>query len=379
VRAAYVSTYDSADVRAWSGLGYHIGRCLELGGIEVERLGPLERRGELPARMRHFAAKLRGLGYELDRDPRVAGAYAAEVARRLQRTACDVVFSPGTIPIAYLRTAYPIAFWTDATFGAMVRSYPEYGSLSRRAIRAGFDLDARALDRAALAVYASEWAARSAVEDHGGDADRIDVVPFGANMPITHDRDWIVAAVGRRPADSCRLLFVGVDWARKGGDRAIETARILNKRGLPTELDLVGSSPSRQRDLPPWVRVHGFVDKTTSAGATLMRGLFEGAHLLIHPASAEAFGVVFCEAAGHGVVSIASNVGGIPSAVRDGVTGILCDPEASGDHYADQVWRLLQDRSRYESMAVGAFDEYTRALSWEAHAVRVKERLGRLV
>ncbi len=109
-----------------------------------------------------------------------------------------------------------------------------------------------------------------------------------------------------------------------------------------------------------------------------MRRLYQDSHFLIHPASAEAFGVVFCEAAAHGVVSIASNVGGIPSAVRAGVTGILCDPAAPGEAYADEVWRLMQDRNGYEAMAVGAFEEYKHNLSWEAQAVRVKARLAQL-
>jgi glycosyltransferase involved in cell wall biosynthesis len=126
------------------------------------------------------------------------------------------------------------------------------------------------------------------------------------------------------------------------------------------------------------VYLHGFVDKSTKVGGARMRRLFERAHVLIHPATAEAFGVVFCEAAGHGVISVASRVGGIPSAVREGVTGALFDVATSGEEYADHVWRLMEDRARYEAMALGAFDEYQRALSWEAQAKRVGARLAEL-
>jgi glycosyltransferase involved in cell wall biosynthesis len=378
MRMAYATTYDATDVHAWSGLGYHIARCLELGGISVDRLGPLSRKRQPLARARQLEAKLRGGSYELDRDPAVARAYAAQVERKLRSTDYDMVFSPGTIPIAHLDTELPVAFWADATFASMLRSYAEFRALGKRAIRAGFDLEARALERAGACFYASLWAAESAVEDHGADPKKTHVLPFGANMRIMHDRDDVVSMVCRRPADICRLLFVGVDWARKGGDRALEVARILNDRGLPTELHVVGSAPERDAELPSWLHLHGFVDKSTEPGASLMRKLFESSHVLIHPATAEAFGVVFCEAAGHGVVSVASRVGGIPSAVREGITGVLCSPTASTEVYADCVWRLIEDRSRYESMAVGAFDEYQRSLSWEAQAVRLKARLDEL-
>jgi glycosyltransferase involved in cell wall biosynthesis len=378
VRTAYVTTYDSSNPRAWSGLGYHISRCLELAGLDVTRIGPLASARDPVARMWQIAAKLRGRTYDLARHPRNAKAYAAEVARRLESAPCDVVFSPGTIPIAHLNTGHPVAFWADATFGAMVGFYPQTRSLSKRAIRAGSDLEARALRRASAAFYASEWAARSAVEDHRAEPEKVEVVPFGANMPITHSRERVAETVRGRPVDSCRLLFVGVDWARKGGGRAVDVARVLNKRGLRTELHVVGSTPDEVRRLPPWVHLHGFVDKSSEPGASRMRTLYASSHFLIHPAIAECFGVVFCEAAGHGVLSAASRVGGIPSAVREGVTGALFDVLASSEEYADYVWRMLQDRSGYETAAVGAFDEYRSCLSWEAHAQRVGARLAEL-
>jgi glycosyltransferase involved in cell wall biosynthesis len=378
VRAAYVTTYDSSDVRAWSGLGYYVSRCLELAGITVDRIGPLARHIHPLARARQLEAKLQRRGYPLDRDPHVTRAYSAEVERRLRAVPCDLVFSPGTIPIAHLDDRNPFAFWTDATFAAMLQFYPDFPSLTKRAIRVGLDLDTRALEGARVAFYASEWAAQSAVEDHGADPAKIDVMPFGANMAITHIREDIVEIVRRRPTDRCRLLFVGVDWVRKGGNRAVDVAGILNRRGLPTELDVVGSAPDRRNQLPPWVHLHGFVDKSTAAGTALMRRLFDDAHVLIHPAVAEAFGVVFCEAAGHAVISVASRVGGIPSAVREGVTGALFDASASSEEYADYVWRLMEDRSGYELSAVGAFEEYQRTLSWEAQAKRVGARLAKV-
>ena len=376
MKAAYVTIYDSADTRAWSGLGYYIARCLELAGITIERIGPLERHVPTLTRLRQVEAKLQRRGYSLDRDPDVAQAYAAEVMRRLEPVRCDLVFSPGTIPIAHLQSAHPVAFWADATFAAMLPFYPDFRSLSKRAIRAGMELDTRGLARAGVAFYASEWAARSAVEDHGADPALVEVMPFGANMPTHDSRDAVAELVRRRATDSCRLLFVGVDWARKGGDRAIEIARFLNEQGLPTELHIVGCEPPVE--LPPWVHAHGFVDKATKSGAALLQRLYEQTHVLVHPAIAECFGVVFCEAAAYGVLSAATRVGGIPSAVREGITGALFDPAAPAEEYADYVWRLLEDRRRYEATALRAFDEYQRALSWDAQAKRLGARLAGL-
>src|SRR6185312_9142592 len=108
-----------------------------------------------------------------DRDRDVARAYADQVERRLRFASCDLVFSLGTIPVAHLRTAAPLAMWTGATFGAMLGFYPDYRSLSKTAVRMGMDLDTRALDKASVAFYSSEWAARSAVELHGADVTKV--------------------------------------------------------------------------------------------------------------------------------------------------------------------------------------------------------------
>jgi glycosyltransferase involved in cell wall biosynthesis len=381
VKAVYATTYNSADPRAWSGLGYHISACLELAGLSIKRIGPLARRVPLRVRSHQLMAKLAGRSYALDRDPEVARRYSAELERQAASVEHDLVFSPGTIPIAYLGDERPAAFWADATFGGMLEFYEEYvrgdASLSRRAIRNGTQLDTRALDRAAVALYASDWAARSAIEYHGADPERVKVVPFGANMPVEHGRDEVVRFVASRPLDRCRLLFVGLDWARKGADRALEVARALNDQGLPTELHVVGSSPA-ESDSSPWLHCHGFVDKSTEEGWKLLRALYSSAHFLIHPARAECFGVVFSEAAAHGVVSLATRVGGIPTAVRHGETGALFDVSASPDEYVECIFRLLADDGGYEQMALAAFDDYQRRLSWEAAAKAVREHLGRV-
>jgi glycosyltransferase involved in cell wall biosynthesis len=380
VKAVYVTTYDPTDARAWSGLGHHISACLELAGVSLVRVGPIARRVPFRARTPQLMAKLARRSYAVDRDPRVARQYAAELERQTASLDHDLVFSPGTIPIAYLDNGRPTAFWADATFGGMLEFYREYGRgyprPSRRAIRAGSELDARALDRAAVAFYASNWAARSAIAYHGADPERVKVVPFGANMPVEHGREEVVGFVSARPRDRCRLLFVGVDWVRKGGDRALDVARALNEQGIPTELHVVGSAPAGN-DFPPWLHRHGFVDTSTEEGCKLLRRLYINAHFLIHPAKAECFGVVFSEAAAHGVVSLATRVGGIPTAVRDGVTGALFDVSASADDYADHIGRLL-DGGGYEQRALAAFGDYERRLSWEAAATAVREHLGRI-
>lgn len=64
--------------------------------------------------------------------------------------------------------------------------------------------------------------------------------------------------------------------------------------------------------------------------------------LLVHPALMEGLGVSLLQAASAGVPIVASDVGGIPEAVRDGVNGLLVPP-SDAPALASAVGRLLGD------------------------------------
>jgi D-inositol-3-phosphate glycosyltransferase len=58
------------------------------------------------------------------------------------------------------------------------------------------------------------------------------------------------------------------------------------------------------------------------------------------PSYNESFGLVALEAQACGTPVVAANVGGLPTAVRDGVSGFLVDGHCAGD-YAAVVERLV--------------------------------------
>src|SRR5205085_4346229 len=86
--------------------------------------------------------------------------------------------------IAEVGGTTPVAFWTDATFAQMVGLYPEFQRLTTATIENGDRLERLALSRSSVAIYASDWAAQSAIRDYGADPAKISVIPFGANLAI---------------------------------------------------------------------------------------------------------------------------------------------------------------------------------------------------
>jgi glycosyltransferase involved in cell wall biosynthesis len=379
MKVAYVTMYDANDLKNWSGTAHHIARALERQGVEVTYIGSLEDRGGALLGLRRALTKVVGRKRLLrERDPKVAQAYAAQVEERLEGLDVDWIISPGTIPIAELAVSTPIAFWTDATFGQMIGVYPEFEHLSAATIRAGNTLEQHALDRATLAIYASEWAAQSAVHDYGADPAKVKVLPFGANLTGNRDLDAIDEIIRRRGTDVCRLLFVGVDWKRKGGDLAIAIAGALLDRGVRTELTIVGSTPEvplRMRDI---VNVRGFISKNSPSGSAEIEQLLAASHFLVAPTRAECFGVAFAEASSFALPSIASNVMAVPSVVTDGVNGFTFPLESIVADSASCMASLWVDRPRYERLCWSAFEESRHRLNWQASGRDLMLLLGEM-
>ena len=377
---AYVTTHDPHNPSLWAGTTYHMARALEAQGIKLSFIGPLREHGRVWLKAQQVAyAKLFGAALHRDREPVVLDGYARQIVERVREIEraggkIDAIFSPGTIAIARLEIDKPIIFWTDATYAGIVAEYVWELPASKRSRKLGDEQERGAIRRSALAIYSSDWAARSAIEHYGADPARVKVVPLGANIDGAQSRsvDDVARMIDARPFDRCRLLFVGVGWERKGGDVAVEVARRCNEdHKLPTELLVLGSNPPANAKLPEFVKPVGFVDKKTPEGRAKFDELFGSSHFLLLPARAEAFGVVLCEANSYGVPDLATRVGGIPTIVRDGVNGILFAPDDART-MAELIAELMRDPARYRALARSSFDEYQKRLNWSVAGATVK-------
>ena len=124
-------------------------------------------------------------------------------------------------------------------FGRMLRSrrcavyYPWYQGVCERSLRAGLSCDDHALRLCQVACYSSHWSAQAAVEGHKADPEKVHVLPFGANLEQETEPAALRPQAARRLEAPWRFLFVGVEWARKGGDLAVAIVRSLNRKRVP--------------------------------------------------------------------------------------------------------------------------------------------------
>lgn len=374
MRVAYAATYNALDVHKFSGSGFFMGKSLADQGIEVICLPPLKEKFEYFLKGKQWLYKyiFRKI-YCRDRNPLVLKGYARQIEKHLRDVEADLLFCPGSLPITYLNWNKPTVFWTDMTF-YQVLAYAGPKRFSRKFVEMGHRMERKALERCTLAIYCSEWAARSAIEYYQAPPDKVEVVPYGANLDTNFSMEEIDQAISQRSRSACNLLFIGVDWERKGGPRVLKIAEELNRQGLKTFLHVVGCTPPVD-DLPDFVMVHGFVSKKTVEGSLKLEKLLHQAHFLMLLSEAEACAIVLYEANAFGVPCIASNLGGIPSIIRDGVNGKLFSENDDIQIIAEAIDHLFSDYDAYIELARSAFDEYTVRLNWKASGAKVKEHL----
>jgi len=213
-------------------------------------------------------------------------------------------------------------------------------------------------------VYPSEWAAKSAICDYKAEPTKIEIIPFGANLdepPLANE------ILSPKQTSSCRLLFVGRDWLRKGGDIAFQTLISLCERGVDAELVIVGSTP------PPEIkheklRVIPYLNKNIPQQRKQLDELFLNSNFFILPTRAECYGIVFCEANAFGLPVFTTDVGGIPTIIKNGRNGYMLPLSASGEDYANLIGEKFSDKGVYENLVRSSREEYDMRLNWDKWA-----------
>ena len=372
LRVAYLTMRDPNDRRSWSGTIFQMARALE-NHCDVVRVGPLEPFSLKLGKVIHHGIRLAtGRNYLYTHTARVCKAAAFKAERKMADSKVDVIFAPAACGIvAHLATQLPVVYLSDTTFRLMLDYNSEFSNLTASQICTADQLERSGIRRAQQLVYPSSWAAQSSVADYGADPSKVHVVPFGANLENLPTREEAIR--GSAP-DSCRLLFVGVNWQQKGGEIAFETLLDLERLGIPAELTIVGCEPPREVS-HPHLRIFSFLNKNDPRQRAKLDLIYRQSTFFILPTRADCFPIALCEANAYGLPVLSTQTGGVPEVVRDGVNGFLFPLEARGDQYAAKISQIHTRPESYRALRASSREEFERRLNWDAWGRQMKEIL----
>lgn len=166
------------------------------------------------------------------------------------------------------------------------------------------------------------------------------------------------------------VLFVGRLTHQKGVEYFVEASQIVKKE-LKVKFIAVTNSPLKKvKEYVNLLRKNE-IELYEKVPSDEIVKLYQKADVLILPSLSEAFGLVLLEAMACGTPVVASNVGGIPNVVKDGIVGFLIPPKDS-QAIAKKTLMILKNEEIREKMRINCL-EWVKNFSWEKIAEKYIE------
>jgi len=197
---------------------------------------------------------------------------------------------------------------------------------------------------AARAIVAfSDWVKHSLITDYGITADKIHVIRPGIDLtqwkPVFHK-------TSRYPM---RLLFVGGDFARKGGEILLQAFR--TKLHETCVLDIVTKDEYVAQVTAEDERIQVHTGQFNNSPR--LKELFANVDIFVFPTQADCYGLVIMEAMASGLPIIATDVGAVREQVQPEINGLLI-PTNDVDALIATVQELVTNESKRQAMAIAS-------------------------
>ncbi len=312
-----------------------------------------------------------GLTFRPSREAWVERFYKSGTARAMRsRNARRALGRLTTRPDAILQvhvlfdapSGVPSLLYIDCTHHQSAAQWAPWNPLRGRALNDWYRREQDQYDRAAHLFAFSAATRRSLIQDYGQAPDRVTVVGAGANVDA-------LPPLPQRPGRSGppTLLFIGHDFARKGGPDLLRAFRRVRAVLPDARLRLVGQAPPVEPE--PGVEVLGRVHDRARIAA-----LYAEADVFVLPSVFDPLPLVVLEAMALGVPVVTTRQTGTPDVVDDGVHGLLVPPgDVTGLTAA--LLSVLQDRALGSRLRLAARARVESELTWDAVVDRMAPAL----
>jgi glycosyltransferase involved in cell wall biosynthesis len=366
-KVCVVASDDPSNIKLWSGTPYHMVQALagEFENLVVIKKPYSEFFIAARSLFGRVASKLSLKNIWFEYIPGVAWWGARSTVKQIREINPDVVVVIAYCPLSGVLSKYfPTIHISDATFCLMDGYYESFTRLPAVCKANGEALERTAVTASKLSLLSSAWAADSAISHYGGTADQVHFIPWGCNF-LTDPNEG--EAIDLFDSKTCHLLFIGMDWERKGGSLAVATVEVLRARGFDAKLHVVGTAPADAVS-SEGIEYHGVLSKANEAQRTELREIMLRSAFLFLPTRQDCTPMVFSEGNAFGMPGITTDTGGVSSVVVEGVNGHLLPLTAGPKEYADLIEAAWVDQGKYIALRKSSRRQYEQVLNWKTWA-----------
>lgn len=160
------------------------------------------------------------------------------------------------------------------------------------------------------------------------------------------------------------ILFVGVDWERKGGKMIESVFPEILKLHPDSTLTIVGCNPELSL---PNCNIVGRIPKEQ------LSEYFSKASLFFFPTLREPYGLVVLEALLFKLPVVANNIGAMPDMVEDGVNGFLIDHDK--EEYIRIIDKLFAEPSLAARLGEAGYNKVIEKFSWDYIGKKISDEI----
>jgi alpha-maltose-1-phosphate synthase len=210
----------------------------------------------------------------------------------------------------------------------------------------------------------SENTRNSFINDYGIQAEKVIKVSYGSTLKT--------APSSAKEYDTKSVLFVGKDFARKGGPVLLKSFEKVRQAIPDATLTIVGPDEEFLKIRQAGIEVLGNVNEDA------LKAAYARASVFVLPSICEPFGLVLLEAMESKLPCIGTTVDAMPEIIQDGKTGFLVAP-GDVDSLADRMIALLGNSDLSEKMGNEGYQQVRERFTWDALGEKVDFYLRKCV
>ncbi|MDB6025737.1 MAG: hypothetical protein JWM68_1960 [Verrucomicrobiales bacterium] len=268
---------------------------------------------------------------------------------------------------------YAFSFQTKSDFDCSVEGLPHFvytdhtnranlyygGYADDKVFPKWYPMEKAIYDRADKVFTMSNHVRQSLIEHYHCSPEKACCVLAGYNVEVK------TAALKNDNYGNKHILFVGIEWERKGGPLLVEAFKMVLKKHPDAFLTIVGCSP--QIDVPN-CKIVGRIPLED------VREHYLKASIFCLPTRLEPFGIVFIESMLYKLPVVAPRIGALPDFIEDGKSGRLTRPNDVNE-LAAVLTELLDSPEKCRSLGESGYNSVKDRYSWDAVGVRLQTHI----